>query len=95
MTAHPIPDHDEEFADRNLDLIFKFEKYVVDHPEVAERIPDDAIVAMQVEDDDAFNHWSRKLAQEQADDEHPIIYVTIKKMASVRSRIEDLELQTS
>jgi len=95
MTAHPKADHDEEFTDRSLDLIFEFAKYVVDHPEVAERIPDDAVVAMQVADDDAFNRWSRELAQEQADEEHPIIYITVKKMAAVRSRIADLDLQTS
>lgn len=95
MTVHSESDQDEEFTDRNLDLIFEFEKYVLEHPEIAERIPDDAVVAVQVEDDDAFNRWSSELAQAQSDDERPIVYVTIKKMTTVRSRIEDLELQTS
>jgi len=67
--------------------------YVLEHPEFAEDIPNGAIVAMQLEGDEEFNEWSRKLALSHAQEGQPIVYVKIKKLVPFRSRIEDLELE--
>ena len=81
-------------AEKNLDLIFEFERYVLAHPRVADRIPEDAVLVFQVKDDDAFNRWSRRVARRQAKDgRQPMMYVTIKKMGPVRSRITGLKIQ--
>lgn len=79
--------------DKNLDLIFEFEKYVLAHPKFADNIPNDALVVMQVEDDSKFNQWARRLAQTQVREGQPIVYITIKKLGPPRSRIEELELE--
>lgn len=35
-------------AEKNLDLIFEFERYVSEHPAFAKKIPDEAILVFQV-----------------------------------------------
>ena len=39
---------EKKFVERNLDLIFEFEKYVLEHPAIAEKISRDAVVFMKV-----------------------------------------------
>ncbi len=56
----------KKMVQMNLDLIFEFERYVSEHPRFAKQIPQDAIVVLQVKDDEAFNRWSRRLGEKQA-----------------------------
>ncbi len=51
------------FEKKNTDLIKEFNRYIREHPGFAEAIPKGAIVAMQLEGDDDFNAWSRRLAE--------------------------------
>lgn len=83
---------DRLMAEKNLDLLFEFEKYVLGHPGTAGRIPVGAIVVMQVEGDKRFNQWSRRVGEHHAKGGHPLVCVTVKKIGSVRSRIERLEI---
>ena len=80
-------------VEKNLDLIFEFEKYVLEHPEIAERIPRDAVVFMKIAGDQKFNRWSKRKAKKQAKKGVPLIAVTVKKMSPVHSRIEGLALE--
>lgn len=83
---------DRLMVEKNLDLIFEFEKYVLAHPETAAWIPRGSVVVMQVDGDKQFNQWSRRVAQRQAKEGHPLMCVTVKKIGPVRSRIEKLEI---
>jgi len=38
---------EKKMVEKNLDLLFEFEKYVLEHPEIAENIPRDAVVFMK------------------------------------------------
>jgi len=78
---------------KNTDLIKEFNAYVREHPDFAERIPDNAVVVMQMDGDEEFNEWNIKLVKGQGETGRPIIYIRIKKMKPIRSRIEELELQ--
>ena len=84
----------KEIVDRNLDLIFEFEKYILEHPEYAERIPQEATISMQLEGDEEFNRWARETASEQAEEGQRVVYITITKLGPVHSRIEELKLET-
>ena len=84
---------EKKFAEKNLDLIFEFEKYVLEHPEIAEKIPRDAVVFMKVAGDGKFNRWSERKAKKQAKNGAPLIGVTVKKLRPVHSRIEGLALE--
>jgi len=81
------------FEMKNTELIKEFNRYVREHPEFADDIPNNAVVVMQLERDRKFNQWSRKLAESHAEEGQPIICVRIQKLKPLRSRIEKLELK--
>jgi hypothetical protein len=80
------------FEQKNAELVTEFDRYVREHPDLAERIPDNALVAMLVEGDEEFNRWSQEGAKRQSEKEQPIIYVKIKRIQPIRSRIQEIEL---
>lgn len=77
---------------KNTELIKEFNRYIREHPEFADSIPNNAVVAMLLEKDEEFNKWSRELAKSQAGKGQSVVYIRIKKMRPVRSRIEKLEI---
>jgi hypothetical protein len=52
------------FEQKNAELVTEFDRYVREHPDFAERIPD--------------NRWSQEGAKRQAEKEQPIVYVKIR-----------------
>lgn len=83
----------EGFVDKNSILIREFDRYILEHPDFAERIPDNALVVMQVEGDEEFNRWAREASTAVAEKDQPVVYITITDMKPVRSRIEKLRLE--
>ena len=55
------------FVDKNIMLVREFDRYVLEHPEFAEKIPDNALVVMQITGDDEFNEWAKRTAQSMAE----------------------------
>ena len=82
-----------DFTEKNTMLVKEFDRYIIEHPEFAERIPDNALVVMQMEGDEEFNKWARKAAQQMADKQNPPIYITITELKPVRSRIGKLRIE--
>jgi len=80
------------FEQKNAELVTEFDRYVREHPDFAERIPDNVLVAMLVEGDEEFNQWSREGAKRQAEKGQPIVYVKIKRIQPIRSRIQEMEI---
>ena len=77
---------------KNAELVTEFDRYVREHPEFAERIPDNALVSMLVEGDEEFNRWSQEGAKRQAEKGQAIVYVKIKRIQPIRSRIQEMEI---
>jgi len=82
------------FEKRNLLLGMEFDRYVKEHPEFAQKIPDKAQVILLLEGDEEFNEWSTRVGREQAERGQPLLYVMIKKLGPAHSRIKDLSLVT-
>lgn len=59
----------------------EFSKYVLDHPEFDERIPDGAEIIFQIKDNPDFNQWARKIAKTLHEDKRPMMIVEIEKLA--------------
>ena len=78
---------------KNSMLVNEFDTYVREHPEVTKNIPNDALVVMMHEDDHAFSNWSKKKALEIGEKNQPIVYVKIKKMRPIKSRIEEFAIE--
>jgi hypothetical protein len=83
---------DREFAQRVVDLAFEFNRYVIEHPEITEEIGPEARIFFQVEGDEEFNVWSHQFALNQPPSDQPIVWIKIKKLKPIQSRIEGLEL---
>ncbi|MFQ5795935.1 MAG: DUF5647 family protein [Candidatus Bipolaricaulia bacterium] len=81
------------FERKNTELIKEFNRYVREHPKVAEQIPNDSVVILQLEGDEEFNAWAHRLAENRRSEGHPVVLVKIKKLKPLRSRIEKLELE--
>jgi uncharacterized protein DUF5647 len=79
---------------RNSLLGLEFDRYVKEHPEFAEKIPDHAQVILLLEGDEEFNNWSTRVGKAQAESGQPLLCVMIKKLGPAHSRIEDLSLVT-
>ncbi len=77
---------------RNSLLGMEFDRYLREHPECTEKIPNNAQVILLLEGDEEFNTWSARIGKEQAAQDQPLLYVTIKKLAPAHSRIEKLSL---
>ncbi len=50
-------------------------------------------LTLALEGDEEFNRWSYEIAKSHAEKGQPVIYVRIKKIRPIRSRIEELELE--
>lgn len=83
------------FEERNSLLGLEYDRYVREHPEFLEKIPQNAQVVLLLEGDDEFNQWSTGVGKEQAEIGQPIVYVTIKNLAPAHSGIEELSLATA
>ena len=83
----------KRFTEKNSMLIKEFDRYVLEHPEFTDEIPNNALIVMQIEGDDEFNNWARETARSVAEKDNPIVYVIITELKPVRSRIEKLKLQ--
>lgn len=81
------------FEQKNAQLVTEFDRYIIENPHFTDTIPNGALVAMQIEGDDAFNHWSRQFAEKQVENGQEIFFVKIKKLRPVQSRIEDIEIE--
>ena len=81
------------FEKRNTELIKEFNRYIREHPEFGDSIPKGAVVSMQMEGDEDFNTWSRRLAESNAEEGQSMIYVKIKRIKPIRSGIEEVTLE--
>ena len=85
---------EKKMMDKTLDLIFEFEKYVLEHPAFAKRIPRNAVVSMRIAGDESFNRWSQRVAEKHVNGKkRPVFLVNIKKMRPAASRIKELRIE--
>jgi hypothetical protein len=82
-----------KFTDKNTILVKEFGRYILEYPEFADKIPENALIVMQVEGDEEFNNWARETALSVADKDNPIVYITVTELKPIRSRIEKLKLE--
>ena len=68
-----------EFSQRQFELTAEFGKYLFEHPELDEQLPDGAYVYFEIDGEVEFNQYSRDLAERQHQQERvPVVVVRIK-----------------
>ncbi len=78
---------------QNAMLGLEFNRYVLEHPAFAARIPRGAQVVLQLAKDPQFNTWARRLAKRQREPGQPVVVVTIEKVQPPKSRLVSPRLQ--
>ena len=76
-------------------LVAEFDRYVVEHPEFAKKIPKNAQIILQVYGDDEYNNWSIQLAKKQREPGQTVVYVKVKGLKPLKSRLIKPEVALS
>ena len=71
----------KSFAYKNIVLNTEFNKYLVEHPEVVDKMPDNALVVLLPEDDPALCRKNLTLARRHREKNQPVVHVRVKKLA--------------
>jgi hypothetical protein len=83
----------EELLRKNQQLSTEFELYLLEHPELEEKIPNDAMIVLLPDYDKELAEMNMKLAEANKGPQQTIVYVRVEKLRV--SRIEGLSLQVS
>jgi len=83
----------EELFRKNQQLSTEFELYILEHPEVEEKIPDNAMIVLIPEYDKELAEKNMELAEANREADQQIVYVKVKRLRA--SRIEGLTLQVA
>ena len=75
---------ESELAKKNVELGFEFSRYLLAHPEIEEKIPENALVVFEVEDDPELSRYNRVLSHRTRSPNQSIILVHIKGLAPTR-----------
>jgi hypothetical protein len=74
----------QELFEKNLVLTTEFSRYVLEHPEVAKRIPKDAVVVILPEYDQELAEENLKIAKARREKDQPLVLVKVEKLAPLR-----------
>lgn len=77
--------NEQEIFSKNVTLSTEFNKYLLEHPEFAEQIPDEAVVVLLPADDPELCQENLRLTEsnEDIDDvpNRPVVHVRIERLA--------------
>ena len=83
----------EELFRKNQQLSTEFELYILEHLEMEEQIPDNAMIVLVPEYDQELATKNIELAEANKEPGQSLVYVKVKKLRA--SRIEGLTLQVA
>ncbi len=86
------------FEEKYDELFTEFNRYVIEHPEFAKRIPRDALVVLLDKNDPVFSRENlrrvKKYTKHDDSPRRPIVYVQVGRLAPVKSRLRSPRLIT-
>jgi hypothetical protein len=84
----------EDLFKKNHILGVEFDRYLLEHPEVLEQIPDNAEIYFIPEEDPDLSHENLKMAEAQKAQGRTVILVKIGRLSPQRSRLQDVRLES-
>jgi hypothetical protein len=84
---------DQEVFEKNLILSTEFDRYILEHPEVADKIPLNAQVVLLPEDDKELCRINMQISEKQREKRQQVVYVHIGTIAPPVSRLMDVNLE--
>ena len=86
----------QELFHKNLELSTEFNKYVEDHPEILDRIPDQAHLVFLTDGDIELTKTNRRIAEEIKRRGEKVIFVQFTKLKPVlHTRLVNLKLKAA
>jgi len=76
---------EKEKFEKNVTLSTEFSRYIIEHPEVAEKIPKGALVILLPQDDPKICEENRRQADKYRKKDQPMVFVKIEKLAPPRT----------
>ncbi len=83
----------QQMFEKNQELSAEFDRYLLDYPEVANQIPDGALVVFVPAFDKELARRNRDLARKSRTPGQPVVYVHVPRLAS--SRLQGLTLKVA
>ncbi len=83
----------ETIIEKNITLSFEFERYILEHPDLLESIPDGAEVVLLPKDDPELYRANLQASKKRIT-ESPAIYIEIEALAPPRSRLINPHMTT-
>ena len=87
---------EESFVHKTLELSTEFSKLVLSDEALARKVPNDALIVFQIEDDQEYNAQSLALAKmsHAREPERPVVFVRVKGLApALSSRLIEPHLE--
>jgi hypothetical protein len=84
---------EQEVFTKNLILSTEFDRYILEHPELAEKIPLNAQVVLLPEDDIELCKINMEIAEKQREKGQQVVYVRIGGIAPQISRLTNVSLE--
>jgi hypothetical protein len=78
---------ERELFSKNLRLSSEFDLYLLEHPEVAEQIPENALLVLLPEEDAELCEKNLEIAQTRREPGQPVVYIKVEKISPPRSRL--------
>lgn len=83
----------DEIIAKNLLIGAEFDKFVLEHPEVMEQIPDGAQFIFLPEYDPELCEANLKFTKSAIEKDKPVIYIRLKKLSPQKSRIKHVTFE--
>lgn len=84
----------ETIVEKNITLSFEFERYILEHPDVLDQIPNGAEVVLLPKDDPELYQINLEAARKARRPGVPVVYIEIEAVAPPRSRLVNPRLTT-
>ena len=75
--------------EHNLELSTEFSRYLCDHPEIEDQIPEGAQIVFAIDTDSEWTQRNFELARKNNEPGQPVVIVHVKALAPRRSRLID------
>ena len=89
-----MPVNNNKMIERNIELSAEFSRYLFDHPDLGETIPQDSEIVFLPEFDNDLKSFNIKLGKMLQESGTPVVYIKIQKLRpKILSRMEGVSVQ--
>ena len=84
---------EQEIFAKNLILSTEFDRYVLEHPDFAEKIPDNAQVVLLPAGDPELCRVNKEIAEQQREEGQQAVYIHIGAVAPQISKLSNVRIE--